>query len=137
MKHQKLDDPVLKERLMSQYFGEIVGFLKEEGLCKGNEYDTAVEEFFETTRKIIWIDEMDADTQINVLLNSLGLDFDFAVINKKSKEIVYRNRLENLRYRISDGEPLALIENHEEDQKAWWSDFKSKFFEVIKPKEKV
>lgn len=137
MAHRKLDDPVLKERLMSQYFGEILGFLIEQGFKKGNEYDSDTIEFFETSKKVIWIDEMDADTQINVVLDSLGLDFDFAVINKKSKEIVYRNRLENLRYRISDGEPLALIENHEENQKAWWSDFKSKFFEVRKQNDRT
>ena len=77
---RKPDSPTCKDKLMSQLFGEFIGFLKSNGLTQGNEFETRTEEIFECSRKILWIDQYHPTKQITVYLNSLQMFCEFGVV---------------------------------------------------------
>jgi hypothetical protein len=130
------DNPIFKERIMSQLFGEFVSFLKEKGLVEGQEFETAVKEIFQSTTKIIWIDRLDNDFQLTVVLRSIEFSLELGFVKKEKdgqpKEVLHRNKLENLRYNISPGSRLELIDSHLEKYKEFFEDFK-KHFAKLKP----
>ena len=118
------DLPVYKDRVMSQLFGEFIGYLKSIGLTKGKEFETHVKEIFECSQKIIWIDELHPDIKINVILNSISMKIEFAVVVKKTTDVLHREKLEDLRYKISSCTEIELIDAH---QKRF-----NEFFEIFK-----
>jgi len=138
LSQRKPDDPICKERLMCQLFGEFIGFLKTEGLTLGVEFETRNEEIFQCSRKILWIDECNPKLQITVYLNSLQMFAEFGVVEKqiagfnRVKNVEYRNKIENLRYKISSGTELELIDSHQEKFDEFFADFKTHFAELKK-----
>src|SRR6478736_1338028 len=95
------DDPLLKEKIMSQLFGEFIGFLKSKKLTQGKEFEIDIRLMFQCSKKILWLDQYDKKFQITVYLNSISMTAEFGVVEKATKEVIHRNKLENLRYNIS------------------------------------
>lgn len=125
------DHPEYKEQIMSQLFGEFIGFLKTKGLTKGKEFEARIEEIFQCSKKIIWIDEYSPDFQITVYLNSIQMFCEFGVVEKKNgqvtKNVTHRNKIEDLRYKISSDTQIELIDSHQEKFNNFFEDFKKNF----------
>jgi len=125
------DHPEYKEQVMSQLFGEFIGFLKSKGLTKGQEFETRIEEVFQCSRKILWIDQYSPELQITVYLNSIQMFCEFGVVKRKNgevtKDVTHRNKIENLRYKISSDTEFELIDSHQEKFNEFFEDFKKHF----------
>ncbi|MCK9273277.1 hypothetical protein M0P65_07095 [Candidatus Gracilibacteria bacterium] len=121
------DDPICKEKLISQLFGEFIGYVKSKGLLKGKEFETKNEEIFQCSRKFLWIDQYDPKYQITVVLNSIQLSIEFGVVIRNTKEVIHRKKIENLRYKISTKTELELIESSQEKFDDLFNDFKNEF----------
>jgi hypothetical protein len=126
------DHPEYKEQVMSQLFGEFIGFLKAKGLTKGKEFDTQIQEVFQCSRKILWIDEFHPDLQITIYLNSIQMFAEFGVVKKESKQVIYRKKIEDLRYKISPDTELELIDGHQEIFKSFFKEFEEQFSKLEK-----
>jgi len=138
------DYPESKEQIMSQLFGQFEGYCKGKGLTKGLEYETRIEEIFQVSKKILWIDQYHPDWQIVVCGKSLDMSIEFGVTERKNgkvtKNVIHRNKLENLRYKISSCTDLELIDSHQEKFDEFFKDFKYQFdkleLDLQKPKPK-
>lgn len=136
------DYPESKEQIMSQLFGQFEGYCKAKNLTKGSEYETRIEEIFSCSRKILWIDQWHPDWQITVCAKSLDMSIEFGVTERKNgkvtKNVIHRNKLENLRYKISSCTNLELIDSHQEKFDEFFKDFKYQFdkleLDLQKPK---
>lgn len=124
---RKPDDPILKEKIISELFGEFVGFLKGKNLTKGKEFEFQIHEIFQCSKKILWLDEFNEKWQITVYLNSIMMSAQFGVVEKATKTVTYRNKLENLRYNISTGSKLQLTPGSSEKFEAFFKDFVKHF----------
>ncbi len=127
------DDPLLKEKIMSQLFGEFIGFLKSKNLSQGNEYEFDIRLMFQCSKKVLWIDQYDEKLQITVYLNSITMTAEFGVVEKETKNVLHRNKLENLRYNISTGSNLQLTDGSSKKYEEFFKDF-VKHFETLKKK---
>lgn len=125
------DYPEYKEQVMSTLFGEFVSFLKNKGLTKGKEFEIRIDEFFQCSKKILWIDQYSSDLQITICLNSIQMSCEFGVVKRKdgevTKDVIHRNKIENLRYKISPGTQIELIDSHQIEFDNFFSDFKKHF----------
>jgi len=65
--------------------------------------------------------------QMVVYLCSTQMILQFGIGNKKEKKTTYKNSIEDLRYKISDGEQAELIDSHQEKVKELFEDFKKRF----------
>ena len=132
------DLPQYKESVIAQLYGEFLGFLKERGLTKGKEFEGTIQECFSCSKRCIhiWDNDEERDLQIVVYLCSTQFMLEFGVANKKTKEVIHRNKLENLRYKISSGEEVELIDSHQEKFRLFFEDFK-KWFEKISDNSKT
>ena len=126
------DHPQYKEQIMSQLFGEFIGFLKSEGLTQGKEFETQIKEIFQCSHKIIWIDDLHTDFQITVVFNSIQMSIEFGLVKKDNMEVCHREKIENLRYKISSCTELSLIDPHKEIYDNFFKSF-IKHFNTLKP----
>ena len=126
------DSPLHKETIASQLFGEFVGFVKSQGLTKGKEFETQITEIFQCSKKLLWIDRYHPKFQITVYLNSIQMSVEFGVVIKKTKEVIHRNKLEDLRYKISSNTQLELIDPHQKKFDDLFNDFKLQFLDLTK-----
>ena len=117
------DLPHYKESVMSNVFGRFLGFLKAQGLTKGKEYDTQVQQIFEVSTKVLWIDEVNPTHQITVVVKSLDMSVEFGY--KTKEEVLYRNKLEGLRYQIGTETELELTEGSQKKLDEFFEDFKT------------
>lgn len=139
------DLPESKEQIMSQLFGQFEGYCKGKGLTKGLEYETRIEEIFSCSRRILWLDQWHPDWQITVYVNSMSMKIGFGVTEKKNgkvtKNVIHRNELEDLRYKISSCTNMELIDSHQEKFDEMFKDFKYQFdkleLDLQKPKSKT
>jgi hypothetical protein len=138
------DLPQSKEQITSQLFGQFEGYCKGKGLTKGSEYETRIEEIFQCSTKILWLDQWHPDWQITVYAKSLDMSIGFGVVKKKdgkvTKDVTHRNELKDLRYKISSCTDLELIDSHQEKFDEMFKDFKYQFdkieLDLQKPKPK-
>jgi hypothetical protein len=134
---KKIDDirhgdyPEYKEQVMSQLFGEFIGFIKAKGLTQDLEFATQIQEIFQCSRKVLWIDRLSQKLQIVVDMNSIHMTCEFGVAKlkngKPTGEVVHRNKIENLRYKISSGTNFELTDGSQERFNAFFEDFKKHF----------
>lgn len=110
MRHPDL--PHCKEAVMCALFGETVGWLKAQGLTPGQEFDTADKPILQCSRKVIWIDGVTPKKQIVWSFNSIRMEVEFGVCDKTTepRTVTYREKIENLRYKISQGTEIALTD---------------------------
>jgi hypothetical protein len=127
------DHPEYKEKIMSQLFGEVIGFLKAQGLTPDKEYATQVAEVFQCSKKVVWVDELHSEKQLVICFDSLHMIAELGVAIKKTKEVLHRNKIENLRYQISPGTDIILTEGSQAKYNALFTDFKAQF-ESLKQK---
>lgn len=121
------DHPEYKEKIISQLFGEFIGFVKAQGLTSDKEFATQISEFFQCSKKVMWIDELNPKLQLVVYLNSLEMFAELGLSNKTTKEVLYRNKIEGLRYNISEGSLLALTDGSQQNFNEFFEDFKVNF----------
>ena len=125
------DDPRFKEPVIAELYGKFIGYIEEKGLTSGKEFKGTTQDCFSCSKRYIhiWDNDDSKDCQIVVFLCSTQFRIEFGVYNKKTKEVTYRNKLDNLRYKISDGEQVELIDSHQEKFNEYFKDFKNKFNE--------
>jgi hypothetical protein len=128
---REIDNPVNKEIVCSQLFGEFIGFLKTHDLVEGNEYDTKIQEVFQCSNKIIWVDEFSPKLKIVIHISSLHLSVEYGVVDKNNKQVIHRNKLENLRYNISPDTTLELTEFDQRRFNELFNEFKVWFNKLI------
>lgn len=132
------DHPDLKDRVMSQLFGEFIGFLKAKGLTDNEEYATQTVDiaFGECKKRVIWIDEVNPNWQLVVYLNSHMMFVEMGLCKRKdgkaTKEVVLRRKIEDLRYNISPGTELCLIDSHQKKFDELFDEFKREFAKLKK-----
>ena len=124
------DSPILKERLGGLLFGQILGILDSKGLVRNKDYDCVIREMFQCSTKILYV-EVNPIYQFTLYINTIDLSMEFGILNKETNEVPYRNKLSNLRYKISEGEDLELIDSHQVKWEEWVSDFKTKLNGII------
>ena len=127
---KEIDNPVYKERIMSELYGQFIGFLKSRNLILGKEYDTKIQDIFQCSKKVIWIDQLSEDFQITVYLNSIQMFVEYGVVRKKDMEVIHRNKIEGLRYKISSCTDCELIDSHQELFDGLFEDFKIEFDKI-------
>ena len=123
------DDPRFKEPLIAELYGKFIGYIEEKGLVKGKEFEGTVQDCFSCSKRYIhiWDQDESKDYQIVVYLCSTQFRIEFGICKKKTKEVTYRNKLDNLRYKISNGEQAELIDSHQDKFNKYFEDFKTKF----------
>ena len=128
------DNPKYKESVIAQLHGEFLGFLNARGLTKGDEYESQTHEILSCSKRYIHIFDQDKmrRCQLVVVLNSIAFSVEFGVYDKKAKKVLYRNKLENLRYKISTDTEIELIDSHQVKFREFFDDFKGKFEEIFK-----
>ncbi len=128
------DMPRFKESVIAELHGKFSGFLDAKGLTDGKEYKSQVIPVLSCSKRYVhvWDKDDKRDCQLVVYLSSTQFMLEFGVHNKKKKETIYRNKLENLRYKISAGTIPELIDSHQEKFKLFFEDFKNKFNELKK-----
>ncbi len=127
---KKSDDPIHKERIMSQLYGEFIGFLKSKNLILGKEFDVQVQDIFQCSKKVIWVDQLNEDFQITIYLNSIQMFVEYGVVKKKDMEVIHREKIEDLRYKISSCTDCELIDSHQEKFDELFNNFKIEFNKI-------
>lgn len=97
------DDPKIKDSVMAQLFGEVIGWLKSEGLTDEKEFATQTIPKFDCSTRSIWIDGIHPKNQIVIAFHSIGMDVEYGISVKGTRDVLYRKKIENLRYKISSG----------------------------------
>ncbi len=123
------DDPRFKEPIIAELYSKFITYLEEQGLTKGKEFEGKVNQVFSCSQRYIHIFDQDEsrDHQLVVYLCSTQFSLEFGIYNKKEKKVVYRRKLENLRYKISDFTEIELIDSHKNKFQEFFEDFKDKF----------
>ena len=127
------DDPRVKESVIAQLYGEFLGFLKSKGLIDGKEFKGTIQPCFSCSKRYIHIWDMDEkmDNQLVVYLCSTQMNIQFGVADKKANKTIYKNELNNLRYKISNATDFELIDSHQEKFNEFFEDFKVKVNELF------
>jgi len=128
------DSPRFKESIIAELHGKFLGFIDSQGLTKGKEYESQTQEIFQCSKRVIHIFDQDKSKDCQIVVHLLSTQFmlEFGIYNKVKKEVVYRNKLENLRYKISPGTKAELIDSHQEKFDLLFEDFKNKLQELEK-----
>lgn len=123
------DLPRWKESIIAELHGKFLGFIDAQGLIKGNEYESKTQEILQCSKRHIWVWDNDSsiDCQIVVCLNSIAFSVELGIYNKKEKKVIHRNKLENLRYKISNGTKPELTEGSQEKFDVLFNEFKDWF----------
>ena len=102
------DDPHTKESIIAGLYGEFIGYIKSKGLTDGKEFKGTIKPCFSCSQRYIHIWDMDEsiDKQLVIYFNSTQMDIQFGIANKKEKKTIYKNELNNLRYKISNATDL-------------------------------
>ena len=122
------DNPIDKEKTITQLFGEFIGFIKSKGLTRGKEFEINIKEIFQCSIRMIWIDQYHPSRKITIAFNSIQMFIEFGLL--ENNEIIYRKKIDNLRYKISEGEQVELIDSHQKLFDNFFEDFKNKFYEL-------
>lgn len=121
------DLPRHKEAVMSQLFGEMIGWLQTQGITKGEEFETHNQGILQCSRKYIWVDQFHPDKGMTFSFGSIGMDLTLGVYKKPNKEILVKEELKNLRYKISTGTSVELIDSHRSKVNSFFDIFKREF----------
>lgn len=127
MQERKGDEPRHKEAVISRLFGEFVGFLKANGLTDGEQFATQTVPIMQCSRKVIWIDQLSKTHSITVHLCSLSCLVEYGILTKDKKRIKPDVKIDNLRYKLSSGTEIELIDKHQELFDGLFEQFKQDF----------
>lgn len=108
------DLPLHKETVSSEIFGRFVAIAEMAGLRKGVEYETIVKPVLQCSTKILWLDRMNKRLQATVVIKSLDCSVEYGVVDKKTKKVIHREKLTDLRYKISSGTSIELTDGSRE-----------------------
>lgn len=135
MRHPDL--PKFKNEIMKMYVGKLIGFLENEGLVDGQEFACTLQnESYLIPRYYIHVFDNNKNRkhQLVVVFNPIMMEIEYGVATKKPRETIYRQKLKNLRYKISDGEELDFIDTHKKKVNIAFSEIK-KIFKLLKEKD--
>lgn len=104
------DRPIHKETVCSELFGRFIAIAEMAGLKKGKEYETAVKPILECSTKILWLDQVSEKLQATVVIKSVDCSVEYGVVEKATKNVLHRAKLEGLRYKISAGTSIEWTE---------------------------
>ena len=125
--NEKVPDlPRHKEALISQLFGEFIGFLKAQNLTDGVEFAHQTKPILQCSLKVIWIDKLSETHRITIALKSLDCLVEYAVLTQ-DKNILKRKTIKDLRYKLSSGSQLELIDVHQKQFDELFAEFKEDF----------
>ena len=130
---RNMDDPRYKEPVIAQMYGEFMRYIKEQGLKHGDEFKGTVIELFSCSKRFIhiWDNDIVKENQMVLYFCSTQFMSEFGIHNKVKKKTTYRNKLENLRYKISSMTSPQLIDSHQVKYDKYFKDFKEKFNQLI------
>lgn len=123
------DSPQIKESIIASLYGEFLGYIKSKGLIDGREFIGTVQPCFSCSKRYIHVWDMDdsKDKQLVVYLCSTQMNVQFGIADKKENKTIYKNELNNIRYKISNATDFELIDSHQEKFDKLFEDFKTKF----------
>lgn len=127
------DLPRHKEAVMSTLYGEVIGWLAAQGLAKGNDFEAQSQDVLQCSKKVIWIDRVDPDTQITWVFNSVRMMVEFGVVRKSDKKVLRRETQSDLRYQISTGSEIALTDGSRERLDSLFEEFRTEFAKLQRP----
>lgn len=125
------DLPLHKETISSEMFGRFVAIADMAGLTKGVEYETAVKPMLQCSTKILWLDRVNDKLQITVAIKSLDMSVEYGMVDKTTKAVIHREKLEGLRYKISNDTNIELTDGSRERFDELLTSFKG-WFEKLK-----
>ena len=99
--------------MCAKLFGELEALAKDEGLVRGLGYETAVKPVLQCNIWILWVDEVHPKTQLTAVVRSLDCTVEFALVQKADTHVLQREKTKSLRYKISEGASLELIDAHQ------------------------
>lgn len=105
---RQLDLPKHKETVSSEIFGTFIGIVNSFGFEKEKDYATIVKPVLDCSNKVLFLDEINNDYQLNVVVKSFDMSVEVAYFNKETKEVLFREKLNGLRYNLSDNTSLEL-----------------------------
>ncbi len=126
------DEPRIKEIIIAELYGKFIGYL-EQTLTRGKEFEGTIHEVFSCSKRYIHIFDQDEskDCQLVVYMCSTQFMIQFGIYNKVEKKVIYKNELENLRYKISDSTEMELIDAHQIKFNEFFEDFKLRFCGLV------
>lgn len=127
------DSPTHKEAVCSEIFGRFIGLVESAGFTKGQEYETQVRPIFSCSQKILWLDRVSETHQMTLVVKSLDCSVEYGLVRKSDMEVVHREKITDLRYRISPGSSCELTEGSEKKTQQMLANFKARFDELKKP----
>lgn len=127
------DSPQIKESIIASLYGEFLGYIKSKGLTDGKEFKGTVQPCFSCSKRYIHIWDMDEsrNKQLVVYLCSTQMNIQFGIADKKANKTIYKNELNNLRYKISNATDFELIDSHQEKFNEFFENFKAKFDALV------
>ena len=128
------DLPRYKEAVISELFGRFVGYLKSKGLTNEKEFAVTKKEILECSKNYLHLDRWHPTKNIVVYMNSVTMNIQYGVARKyktkKPNKTIHLIRLDNLRYKISIGTQVELIDSDQELFDNLYNDFLAKFSEL-------
>lgn len=102
------DSPKYKEPLCSQLFGQALGIVQGFGWTRGQQFEYRSRPILDCSQKILWLDQADPQYQMTLSIKSTDCSLEFGVVRKIDKEVLYRKKVESLRYKISEADSPEL-----------------------------
>jgi hypothetical protein len=130
-----IDLPRHKETIASSMFGEALARPSIAGYKKGKEYEYTIKPLLECSTKILWLDQINDEYQITVVIRSLDCTAEMGVVDKRTREVVHRERTDELRYLISSGTSIELTEGSRKKFNAFLESFDLYFGKLVKGEE--
>lgn len=126
------DLPTYKEQIIDELFTKFVAFLNEQGFTKGGEYEYQIQEVFECSKRVLWIDQAHELYRIVISMNSISMKIEYGVVAQISNEVKHREKIEDLRYNTSEDTDLELTENSKQKFDELFENFQKDFKKYIK-----
>lgn len=123
------DSPAIKDAIIAQLAGEIIGHLKAIGLKEGNDFIVKTMEQFQCSTRVIYVDGINPIKQVVIALKSIGMDFEYGVSYKGEvpagkEKVIKRDKIESMRYKISEGTDRELTDGSRAEFNKMWEQIK-------------
>ena len=123
------DNPATKDAIMAMLAGEIIGHLKTIGLKDVDDFCMETKEIFQCSARVIYVDGIHPKKQIVIALHSIGMDFEYGITYKGDapsgeEKVIKRDKIESMRYNISDGTEPTLTDGSRSTYDAMWKTIK-------------
>lgn len=121
------DDPKIKDAIMAQLAGEVIGHLKSKGLKDGPDFVMKTIPKFQCSTRVIYIDGIHPDKQVVIAFHSIGMNVEYGVSYQGNPpagegKVINRRKIESLRYKISSGTEPELTDGSQAKYNELWEE---------------